>query len=93
MRNVSLTVVFCLFSVVALSQREVVAEISNVRNGKGVCRACLFNNPASFKGQTGQPFRCVAVAVEGPTARAVFTNVPAGTYAMFDFYDANNNLE
>jgi uncharacterized protein (DUF2141 family) len=93
MRNVSFTVVFCLLSVVALSQGGVVAEISNIRNDKGICRACLFNNPSSFTGQTGQPFRCVAVRVKGQTARAVFTNVPAGTYAMLVFHDANSNLK
>lgn len=93
MRTVSFTVVFCLLSVVAFSQGAVVAEISNIRSDKGVCRACLFNNPATFKGQPGQPFRCVAVPVKGQTARAIFTNVPAGTYAMLVFHDANSNLK
>jgi uncharacterized protein (DUF2141 family) len=55
-----------------------------------VCRACLFNNPASFKGESGEPFKCIAIPVKNLTANAVF-NVPAGTYALFIFHDANSN--
>jgi uncharacterized protein (DUF2141 family) len=75
----------------AFSQSRVVADISNLKNNKGVCRACLFNNPASFKGETGDPFQCVAVVIKNLSAQAVFNNVPAGTFAMFVFHDANSN--
>lgn len=75
----------------AFSQGRVVAAIHNIKNDKGVCRACLFNNPASFKGETGEPFLCVGVQVKNSTAQVVFNNIPAGTYAMFVFHDANAN--
>lgn len=80
-----------ILSTVTYSQSRVVADISNIKNDKGVCRACLFNNPASFKGETGEPFKCVVVGVKNSTAQAVFNNVPSGTYAMFVFHDANSN--
>ena len=80
-----------LMSVIAFSQSKVVAVISNVRNDKGVCHACIFNNPASFKGESGSPFQCLAVPVKNLVAEAVFTNVPPGTYALFVFHDANTN--
>lgn len=90
-RIVSCIVIFSLYSVVSLSQSTIVADITNLKNDKGVCRACLFNNPASFNGETGEPLRCVAVLVKNETAEAVFSNVPPGTYAMFVFHDANSN--
>jgi uncharacterized protein (DUF2141 family) len=74
-----------------LSQSKVVADFSNLESNKGVCRVCLFNNAASFKGETGEPFRCIAVPVKNLTAQAVFQDVPAGTYAMFVFHDENSN--
>lgn len=80
----------CLVSIVAVGQTKVVAEISGFKNDKGVCRACLFNNPASFTGESGQPFKCIALPVSNLSAQAVF-NVPAGTYALFIFHDANSN--
>jgi uncharacterized protein (DUF2141 family) len=88
--NICLLISF-LVSLNAFSQGRVVADIGNVRNDKGVCRACLFNNPSSFKGEAGEPFQCVAVGIKKSTAQVVFNNVPAGTYAMFVFHDANGN--
>lgn len=80
-----------IFSIVAIGQNRIVADFSNLKNDKGVCRACLFNNPSSFKGEAGEPFQCVSVPVKNLTAQAVFNQVPAGTYALFVFHDANNN--
>ena len=93
MKTVTFTVLFCLIGIIAFSQSGLVAEISNIKNDRGVCRACLFNSPTSFKGETGKPFQCVVVPVKNHTARAVFTKVPPGTYAMFVFHDANSNFK
>jgi uncharacterized protein (DUF2141 family) len=86
---VSLAVIFFVSNV--KSQSKVIAEISNLRNDKGVCRACLFNNAASFKGEAGQPFACATTAVKNKNAVATFQNVPAGDYALFVFHDENSN--
>ncbi len=80
-----------LFSVKAFSQSKVVANISNLKNDKGVCRACLFNSPSSFNGETGEPFKCAVVPIKNKTAQVAFSSVPTGTYAMFVFHDTNNN--
>jgi uncharacterized protein (DUF2141 family) len=74
-----------------LSQGTVIADITNLKNDKGVCRACLFNSPSSFKGEAGKPFQCVTASVKNQTSQAVFSNVPAGIYAMFVFHDENSN--
>ncbi len=73
------------------AQSKVIAEISNLKNDKGVCRACLFNNAATFKGESGQPFACAAVSVKNRIAQAIFQQVPSGNYALFVFHDENSN--
>ena len=88
---ISCTIVFILVSLITRSQSCIVADISNLKNDKGVCRACLFNTPASFNGETGQPFQCNAVTVKNKSAQVVFNNVPPGSYALFVFHDANSN--
>lgn len=75
----------------ASAQGRVVAEITNFENSKGTCRACLFNDAASFTGEGGTPYRCVQLPVTDKKVEAVFENVPAGTYALFVLHDANNN--
>ncbi|GEO11291.1 hypothetical protein SAE01_37870 [Segetibacter aerophilus] len=66
------------------------ADISNFKNDRGVCKACLFNNPSSFSGEGGEPFKCVTVGIKNGGAQAVF-NVPPGSYALFILHDANSN--
>ncbi|HEU4469540.1 MAG TPA: DUF2141 domain-containing protein [Flavisolibacter sp.] len=72
------------------AQSRVVADVSNFSNNKGLCRACIFNNADAFGGD-GQPVQCVQVGVSGQKAKAVFENLPAGTYAVMVFHDANSN--
>lgn len=80
-----------ILSLSAAAQGRVVAEISNFENSKGICRACLFNDAASFTGEGGTPYRCVQVPVTARKVEAVFDNVAPGTYALFVLHDANNN--
>ncbi|MDB5192821.1 MAG: hypothetical protein JWQ96_2384 [Segetibacter sp.] len=89
-RGFLVTVVMISFCVLN-AQSKVVADITNIRNNKGVCRACIFNNAASFNGETGKPYACVIVPVKNKTASAAFTNVAPGAYALMVFHDANNN--
>ncbi len=86
---VSLTALFFIAN--ANAQSKVIAEISNLKNDKGVCKVCLFNNAASFKGESGQPFACATIPVKNKNAQATFQNVPAGDYALFVFHDENSN--
>jgi uncharacterized protein (DUF2141 family) len=74
-----------------LAQSKIVADISNFENDKGVCRACLFNSAASFKGESGSPFQCVQVTISNRKSQVRFNSVPAGTYAIFLFHDTNSN--
>lgn len=74
-----------------LAQSKVVTNIINLKTNKGICRACLFNNPSSFKGEDGKPYVCASVSIKNKEAKAVFENVPKGNYALFVFHDENSN--
>jgi uncharacterized protein (DUF2141 family) len=80
----------CITVLEAKSQNKIVGKVSGLENNKGVCRACLFANEASFNGHD-KPVACVTVPVQNKTAQIVFDHVPAGTYAVSVFHDANNN--
>lgn len=81
----------CVCLAASAQAQRVIAKISNFESNKGVCRACLFNNAASFNGEGGQPFRCVETTIGNRSVEAVFDNVPAGSYALFVLHDANKN--
>jgi uncharacterized protein (DUF2141 family) len=78
-------------STAAQAQSKVVAQINNIRNDKGVCRVCLFDNAAAFKGESGTPLQCLQPGVKGGASEAVFENVRPGVYAIAVFHDANKN--
>lgn len=80
------------FSFITNAQNKVLVAVTGLKNNKGVVRACLFNNAASFEGSS-KPFQCLQVTINNKTAQAIFENVPAGTYAVSVFHDANNNNE
>lgn len=81
---------FLLAGVYSVAQGKVSVSISNIKNNNGVCRVCIFDNPAAFNGE-GKPVQCVAAPVKANRAVAQFENIPAGTYAISVFHDANNN--
>ncbi len=72
------------------AQGKITVSISNIKNNNGVCRVCIFDNAASFNGE-GKPLQCVTTNVSNKASVARFDNVPAGTYAISVFHDANNN--
>jgi uncharacterized protein (DUF2141 family) len=74
-----------------LAQGKVIAVIENLKNDKGVCRVCLFNNANAFIGESGKPYKCVITAINNKKSVAVIENVTPGNYALFVFHDANNN--
>lgn len=73
------------------AQGKVVANIRNLKNDRGVCRVCLFNNASAFTGEGGKPYECISVPVKDKLAIATFNNVGVGSYALFVFHDVNGN--
>lgn len=83
--------ILLLFIISSGAQSKIVAQLTNLENDKGFCRACLFNSSASFNGKSGTPVQCIQAPVKNKMAQALFTNVASGTYAIFVFHDKNNN--
>lgn len=73
------------------AQGKVVADVVNFHSDNGVCRACLFNSEAAYDDR--KPLQCQQVIIANGKAQATFLNLPAGTYAISVFHDANNNNE
>jgi uncharacterized protein (DUF2141 family) len=84
-------VLICLFVITSpdvASQNKVTASITNFRNDKGVCRACIFSSEETFDKST--PLQCQVLTISQKKTEVVF-DVPNGSYAIFAFHDANNN--
>ncbi len=65
-------------------------EVTGARETTGVVRAALFNDPAAFP--DGKFTRNAAVPLKGKNSvRLVFKNLPAGTYAISLYHDADGN--
>lgn len=90
-RLIGLSLAILALQQVSKAQANIIADISNFENDKGVCRACLFNSAASFKGESGSPVQCTQVTITNRRSQVQFNNIPAGTYAIFLFHDANIN--
>lgn len=91
MKSVVFLCIILAASAAARAQSKIVARIGNVRNDRGVCQVCLFNNAASFNGDGGTPVQCVQAPVKDGLSEARFENIPPGAYAIMVFHDANNN--
>jgi len=91
MKAYPLILMLVFTSAIAKAQSKIIAQISNIRNDKGVCQVCLYNNATSFNGNGGTPVQCVQSAVKNGISEAQFEHVPAGVYAIMVFHDANSN--
>jgi uncharacterized protein (DUF2141 family) len=54
-----------ILTVAGWCQASVVLEIGNLKNDKGVCRACLFDNEGSFSGKVIKPTQCSSTMIKG----------------------------
>lgn len=75
----------------AATGSEVTVTITDLRNSKGVVRACMTNDPERFPRcrDDAQSYRLVVSASEAGTLR--FRNVAPGTYAIALLHDENGN--
>lgn len=65
-------------------------KVTSAKETTGVVRAALFNDPAAFP--DGKSIQDAAVPLKGKTSvQLVFKNLPAGTYAISLYHDADNN--
>ncbi len=67
-----------------------VVVIDEVRGAEGHIRCALFHVPEGFPGPSPIVGGNLAIAPE-PGARCSFSELPAGTYAVTAYHDANDN--
>jgi uncharacterized protein (DUF2141 family) len=89
LKSIAFILAGCLCALASGAQGRVEAAVTNAKNDKGVCRACLFSSAEAFR--ENKPFRCVSVPLSGKKASVTFEQVPDGEYAVLVFHDANNN--
>src|SRR4051794_40431553 len=80
-----------IVTAVCWCQASVVLKIGNLKNDKGVCRACLFDNEASFIGKVVKPRQCSSAMIRGQQTEVQFDGIPPGSYAILVYHDVNNN--
>ena len=70
---------------------DVVVEIVGLRDARGMVRLCLTRDAKSFPDcKAGSAVHATIKAGKGPL-RYTFASVPAGTYAIAAFHDANGD--
>lgn len=82
--------IYLSFYNTARAQAKVSAVVTGFKNDKGICRACIFNNPTSFNGE-GAPLQCLQTSITKGVTTIVFENLPRGNYAISLFHDENRN--
>ncbi len=74
----------------ATSSRLIVS-ITGIRSSKGKIEVRLWNSKSGFPKDDTKAFRRATVEVVNGTAKATFTDVPFGEYAVSTFHDENSN--
>lgn len=78
-------------SIAQAQNSTVTVQVENLKNEKGVCRACLYNDAKSFPGEKGKAVSCKSAKISNGKSTIVFENVTNGMYAISVFHDENNN--
>ncbi len=68
-------------------------HVTGARNAKGKIRAALFRGAAGFPNDASQAVQTQAADIDpqASSAQIMFTNLPAGIYAISVFHDENMN--
>ena len=66
-------------------------NVTGFGNTRGQCALWLFTTADGFPSDNKKAFRCAETPITGPTSQYVFTNLPAGSYALGVFHDENGN--
>lgn len=66
--------------------------VSDLRNAKGVVQFALYNKDGSIPDEDyTKEYKMTESSIENHTAKAVFTNLPKGKYAVNILHDENKN--
>lgn len=75
----------------ASATTDLTIEIDGLRDAKGVVRLCMTASPRDFPDCKGRDAMAATVKASRAAVRYTFRDVPAGTYAIASFHDANGN--
>lgn len=67
--------------------KAIEVSVTNVPSEKGTVEFALYTEDSFFK----EPIAAKSATINGTTSTVVFENIPAGTYAIICFHDANEN--
>lgn len=84
----------CMFPQVGIAQAATTSlevTVSGISSTKGVIRLALCPPQAGFPDCKDKAIRTASLPIENGQARAVFSGLDKGTYAIAIFHDANNN--
>jgi|JI10StandDraft_1071094.scaffolds.fasta_scaffold564063_2 uncharacterized protein (DUF2141 family) len=84
------------FTVTALAQEpksgRIVVNTDGYKSEKGFAMIALHNTSHTFL-KKKEPFRKERIAITLGTAKAVFNDIPYGTYSIAVFHDENSNFD
>lgn len=72
-------------------QTEIRVTVTGVSKQKGEILAALFLGESGFPGDASKAFRTAKASAQNGQAQLLFEKVPAGTYAIALFHDANGD--
>ena len=70
--------------------QQLVVEVSGIRSAEGNVRVSLYREPDSFR-KEDRAFRLLSQPAAAGKATLVFTDLPAGRYAVMAYHDANGD--
>jgi uncharacterized protein (DUF2141 family) len=74
---------------VAQSQNVITVQVESLHNDQGVVRCGLYNSPVGFR-DVGKQYKGVNANISGGKATCVFSDIPAGSYAVAVFHAEHN---
>ncbi len=70
---------------------NVTVDMSGFRNDNGRASIVLYNGPEAFPKKAEKSVQIVRSSIKDKKAKAVFKNIPFGTYAFVVLHDENGN--
>lgn len=81
------------FSFIENTEQGIKVSVYNIRNNKGNILVSLFKDGNGFPDDPEKVVKRIKLSIADNRAEVVFTNLPAGTYAVAILHDENNDLK
>ncbi|HEX8575560.1 MAG TPA: DUF2141 domain-containing protein [Flavobacterium sp.] len=88
--KISILISLILLTKISFAQ-QINIRVSEFKNDKGYCIACLFNSEKGFPTKPEIALKCSKLKIKDKIALFEFEKLPKGEYAIAVFHDENNN--